>query len=75
MKEYKVIGQEDEWLNGGRFDKSSLENMLNNYARDGWIVKEIASSKTFGIFFGTPRDELLIILERDLFYSQEKKGQ
>lgn len=68
LKEYKVIGQEDEWLNGGRFDKISLENMLNHYARNGWTVKEISASKTFGIFFGTPRDELLIILERDLFY-------
>ncbi|PKG32282.1 DUF4177 domain-containing protein, partial [Methanoregula sp.] len=63
-----VIGQEDEWLNGGRFDKTSLEKMLNHYARDGWILKDISASKTVGIFFGTPRDEMIIVLERDLFY-------
>jgi len=66
MKEYKVIGQEDTWLNGGRFDKTSLENMLNFYALEGWTVREISASKTFGVFFGTPRDEMIIILERNL---------
>jgi uncharacterized Zn finger protein (UPF0148 family) len=66
MKEYKVIGQEDTWLNGGRFDKTSLENMLNFYALEGWTVKEISASKTVGVFFGTPRDEMIIILERDM---------
>ncbi|MEN6609207.1 MAG: DUF4177 domain-containing protein [Methanoregulaceae archaeon] len=72
LKEYKVIGQEDEWLNGGRFDKTSLQNMLNYYANQGWIVKEISASKSFGIFFGTPRDEMIIILERDLFLDTSK---
>jgi hypothetical protein len=66
MSEYKVIGQEDEWLNGGRFDKYSLEKMLNHYALEGWKVREISASKTYGIFFGTPRDEMIIILERDM---------
>lgn len=66
IKEYKVIGQEDTWLNGGRFDKTSLKDMLNSYAMDGWTVKEISSSKTVGVFFGTPRDEMVIILERDM---------
>jgi hypothetical protein len=70
LKEYKIIGQEDEWLNGGRFDKISMENMLNSYARHGWTVKEMTSSKTFGIFFGTPRDEMMIVLERDMFYEE-----
>jgi hypothetical protein len=74
MKEYKVIGQEDEWLNGGRFDKKSMENMLNHYALDGWAVREISSSKTFGIFFGTPRDEIIIILERDMPLDPTRTG-
>lgn len=68
FKEYKVIGQEDKFLNGGRFDKTSLEKMLNSYAEEGWMVKEISTSKTFGIFFGTPRDEMIIILERNKWF-------
>ena len=40
--------------------------MLNSYASDGWTVKEITSSKTVGVIFGTPRDELIIILEREM---------
>jgi hypothetical protein len=70
LKEYKIVGQEDEWLNGGRFDKISMENMLNSYAAQGWIVREMSSSKTFGVFFGTPRDEMMIVLERDMFYQE-----
>jgi len=70
LKEYKIIGQEDEWLNGGRFDKTSFQNMLNSYAQHGWTVREMTTSKTFGIFFGTPRDEMLIVLERDMFYEE-----
>jgi len=71
LKEYKIIGQDDEWLNGGRFDKTSMENMLNFYARQGWVVKEMASSKIFGFLIGgTNRDEMVIVLERDMFYNE-----
>jgi uncharacterized Zn finger protein (UPF0148 family) len=65
LKEYKVIGQEDVWLAGGKFDKNALENMINFYALDGWTVKEISTSNTFGIFT-VSRDEMIIILERDM---------
>jgi hypothetical protein len=66
MREYKVIGMEDTWFNGGRFDKMSLENMLNHYALDGWKVREISASKTLGVISGLARDEMIIILERDM---------
>jgi hypothetical protein len=66
LMEYKVVGQEDMWLNGGRFDKISLEKMLNYYAHEGWKVREITTSKTVGVFLGTPRDEMIVILERDM---------
>ena len=64
MKEYKVIGQEDIWMQGGRFDKTSLENMINSYALDGWTVKDISASKTWGMI--VQRDEMIVILERDM---------
>lgn len=66
LKEYKVVGMEDTWLNGGRFDKFSLQNMLNSYASDGWRVREISASKTLGVITGLARDEMIVILERDL---------
>jgi hypothetical protein len=66
MKEYKVIGMEDTWLAGGRFDRSSMEKMLNHYALDGWKVREISASKTLGIITGLSRDEMIVILERDM---------
>jgi hypothetical protein len=66
LMEYLVIGQENEWFTGDRFDRLSLEKMLNHYALDGWTVKEMTTSPTFGVIFGTPRDEMIIILERDM---------
>lgn len=66
MKEYKVVGMEDSWQNGGRFDKVSLENMINHYSLQGWRVREISASKTLGLFSSLARDELLVILERDM---------
>lgn len=60
IKEYKVVGQEDTWLNGGRFDKISLQNMLNSYALQGWHVREISASKTLGVITGLARDEMII---------------
>lgn len=66
LMEYKVIGAEDEWLHGGRFDKTSLESMLNSYAEHGWRVKEMVIGKTTGLLMGFSRDEMMIVLEREM---------
>lgn len=60
-KEYKVLTQKDKWFSG-KFDPSKLEEALNAYAEQGWIVKAATTATIPG--FGSNRDELVVILER-----------
>ena len=63
MKEYKVLTQKDRWFTG-KFDPMSLEQALNAYASQGWIVKAAFSATIPG--FATSREEALIIMEREV---------
>ena len=51
MKEYKVVKPSLGWRN--RSEK--LEEVLNNYAKQGWLLKDINKNEGF----------VQIILERD----------
>jgi len=46
MKEYKVIS----WKGGLRNNNLKLEDTLNEYAKQGWIVKDVAENTTRIIF-------------------------
>ena len=63
MKEYKVLTQKDKWFSG-KFSPENLEDALNSYAEQGWIVIATATADIPG--FGCNRQELIIILERDI---------
>jgi hypothetical protein len=62
VKQYKVLTQKDKWFSG-KFDPQKLEEALNAYAEQGWIVKATATASIPG-FMSTSRDELIVILER-----------
>ena len=62
MKEYKVLTQKDKWFSG-KFSPEKLEDALNSFAQQGWKVVSTATAGVPG--FGTNRQELVIILERD----------
>lgn len=64
QKEYKVMSQKDKWFNG-KFDPERLEQALNAYAREGWRVIT-CSSADIRTFMSGDRQELIIILERDV---------
>ena len=49
MKEYKVVSWKMSFSNNNQ----RLEDTLNQYAREGWVVKDIADNST------------RIVLERD----------
>jgi hypothetical protein len=49
MKEYKVV----HWKMGFSNNNQKLEDTLNQYAREGWVVRDIAENTT------------RIVLERD----------
>ncbi len=64
MKEYKVLTQKDKWFSG-KFDPQRLEEAINAYAQQGWVLKAAFSADIPGIFAGN-REEAIIILERDI---------
>ena len=64
MKEYKVLTQKDKWFSG-KFDPAKLEEAVNAYAKQGWVVKTTFSAEIPGVFGGKEREEAVIILERD----------
>ena len=61
MKEYKVLTQKDKWFSG-KFDPAKLEEALNAYAQQGWIVKSSVTASIPGLTGN--REELVVILER-----------
>ena len=65
MKEYQVITQKDKWFSG-RFDADQLQNLLNQRGREGWRVVSMVSASREGFVTGGDKDELIILLEKDL---------
>lgn len=63
MKEYKVLSQKDKWFSG-KFDPQKLEEALNSYAQQGWVVKAAITAEIPGVFSHN-REECIVILERD----------
>ena len=63
MKKYKVLTQKDKWFSS-KFDPEKLEAALNAYSEQGWRVISCASGEFPGVF-GSARNEIIIILERD----------
>ena len=64
MKEYKILTQKDKWYSG-KFNPEQLENALNAYAQQGWKVVAVSTGNVKAIF-GENREEIIIILERDI---------
>ena len=61
-KRYKVLTQKDKWFTS-KFDPLKLEEALNSYAEQGWIVKAATTATFPGLLSGS-REELIVILER-----------
>jgi len=60
-KQYKVMTRKDKWFSQ-KFDPERLEQALNAYAKEGWVVKSICTASIAG--FGQNREELIVIFER-----------
>lgn len=60
--EYKVITQSNGVFSG-KFSPAKLEEVLNQYAAAGWMVKGMATAETRpGL--GKVRQELVLVLQR-----------
>lgn len=64
MKEYLIISQKDKWFSG-RFDPQILQQVINDHAKLGWVVKSMTNTSREGVLMGGSRDELIVLLERD----------
>ena len=62
FKEYKVLWSRDK-LFEGKFDVARLEEALNYFARQRWVVKAMSTPhlKDFG---GGTKEEVVVLLER-----------
>jgi hypothetical protein len=61
-KKYKVLTPRDKFFNG-QFSLERLEDALNHYAAEGWVVRGVATPLVAG-FSGGEREQLVILLER-----------
>jgi len=59
--EYKVLTQKDRFF-GGKFDPIKLEEALNSYAHQGWVVSGIATADIPG--WSGSRQELVVVMSR-----------
>jgi len=70
MKTYKVVTMKDKWISG-KFDPAVLEQVLNSYAKQGWSVCNSVTATIPGVLSGS-REELIVILEREVVTASEK---
>jgi hypothetical protein len=62
VKQYKLLTQKDKWFDG-KFDLGKLEEALNHYARQGWVVRAMSTPHVMG-FTGVTKEEIVVLLER-----------
>jgi hypothetical protein len=62
VKQYKLLTQKDKWFEG-KFEVGRLEEALNHYARQGWVVRSMATPQILG-YTGELREEIVVLLER-----------
>jgi hypothetical protein len=61
-REYKLLTSKDKVFDG-KFDLARLEEALNFYGRQGWVVKAMSTPHVKG-FTGVMVEELVVLLER-----------
>jgi hypothetical protein len=62
LKEYKIICSRDKVFEG-KFDLARLEEAINQYARQGWVVRSMSTPHLKGFGEGT-KEEIVVLLER-----------
>jgi hypothetical protein len=62
LKEYKILTTKDKIFEG-KFDLGRLEEALNLYAREGWVVKAMSHPQVKN-FTGGMQEEIVVVLER-----------
>jgi hypothetical protein len=61
-REYKLLTPKDKYFDG-KFEVTRLEEALNHYGRQGWIVKAMSTPHVKG-FSGVLEEWIVVLLER-----------
>jgi len=61
-REYKLLTPKDKFFDG-KFEFGRLEDAINYYGRQGWIVKAMSTPHVKG-FSGGPEEIIVVLLER-----------
>jgi hypothetical protein len=61
-KEYKILTPRDKIFDG-RFDLARLEEALNQYGKQGWVVRAVTTPHIKG-FSGALEETIVVLLER-----------
>ena len=61
-REYKLVTSRDKMFEG-KFDLARLEEALNLYSRQGWVVKTILTNHLKG-YTGALEEVVVVLLER-----------
>lgn len=64
MKTYKVLTSKSK-IFGNKVDPERVEQVLNQYAAQGWKVVTVTDSIRGGSFANAQQHELFIVLEHD----------
>jgi hypothetical protein len=62
QREYKLLSSKDKIFDN-RFDLARLEEVVNQFARQGWVVKAMSTPHVKG-FSGAPEETIVVLLER-----------
>ncbi|HEY4302838.1 MAG TPA: DUF4177 domain-containing protein [Gemmatimonadaceae bacterium] len=62
-RQYKVLTARDGFFSG-RFDPNKLDDAINHFAQQGWVVTSMATAALPGGLAGN-RDELIVLFERE----------
>jgi Domain of unknown function (DUF4177) len=62
FKEYKILCSRDKVFEG-KFELARLEEVINHYAHQGWVVRGMSTPHLKGFGEGT-KEEIVILLER-----------
>ena len=62
IKHYKILTPKDKFFEG-KFDLDKLEQALNHFAKQGWVVRGMSTPHVAG-FSGGDKEQLIILLER-----------
>jgi Domain of unknown function (DUF4177) len=66
-REYKIVTSKDKIFDN-RFDLARLEEALNLFARQGWVVRAFSTPHVKG-FSGALEETIVVLLERELAHA------